>query len=152
MSEYPECEKVENVSEISNVIGEFLDWLRYTKKVQLMVFHKHTGACYELHDCELDPRNCRDENGKELHPWTSPEARKERCKKPKPKRICGFSERPGRSYHGLEPLRTGMEELLAEYFNIDLRKVEREKKAMLEALRKPRDDLKDIYAKEEEKA
>ena len=45
-----------------------------------------------------------------------------------------------------------MEELLAEYFHIDLRKVEREKKAMLEALREPREDLKDIYAKEEEEA
>lgn len=76
--ECPECEKLTRVSEESNKIGNFLDWLA-EKNIVL--------AIYETRD-EL-----------------------------------------------LYPLRKSFEKLLAEYFEIDLNKVEQERRALLDWLR-----------------
>jgi hypothetical protein len=42
---------------------------------------------------------------------------------------CGYDERSD------EPVFTGTEELLAEFFNIDLKKLEQEKRTMLETMK-----------------
>ena len=76
--ECPECDKLSAVAEESQKIGEFLEWLHYTK---------------ELLICD------RDDAGTYYRYIISPE------------------------------------ELLAEYFEIDLQKVEQEKQALLQWLR-----------------
>lgn len=78
--ETPECDKLSAITERSQVIGEFLDWLQHERSVEL---------------CERD------------------------CLSDK-LMMCSSS----------------IEQLLAEYFEIDLEKVEQEKRAILDELRK----------------
>ena len=77
VGKYPECEKLKAVSDKSQEIGAFLDWLQSQKKVVL--------ATYLPTD-------------------------------------------------DLMPMRFSMEELLAEYYEVDLKKVEKERRAILKAL------------------
>lgn len=74
---YPECEKLQAVSEKSQCISEFIEWLETTKNVQLS------------------------QNVDDYYRW----------------------------------LDTPIDQLTAEFFNIDLNKVERERKHMLERCR-----------------
>jgi hypothetical protein len=80
MAVYPEHEKLAKVSDRSQVIGEFLDWLRNDQGIVL--------AEYGPNDVDLFPAR-----------------------------------------------RHTIEDWLALYFKIDLAKIEREKRAMLEAIR-----------------
>ncbi len=80
MSAYPEHDRMAAISDKSQIIGEFLEWLNYTKGIHL---------------CEQTP----DMND---HWWTVDE----------------------------DP-----EKLLAEFFSIDLTKIEAEKRAMLAEVR-----------------
>ena len=82
MNKYPEHEKMKKVQNDSQIIGEFLDWLR-------------------------------GEKGFSIASWTGNE---------------GFER--------LTPIRKTTEELLAQYFEIDLRKVEQEKILILSEFRK----------------
>ena len=77
MSKYPECNKMLEVQDQSQTIGEFLDWL--------------------LHD-----------KGAEIAEWRGDQ---------------------------LFPMRGSIESLLAEFFEIDLEKVEKERRAILEEMR-----------------
>jgi hypothetical protein len=77
----PELEKMDAVKGKSQIIGEFLDWLRHAKQVEL-------------------------------------------CK------YRDMSEDDSRLF----PINTSIEMLLAEYFNIDLRKAEEERRSILEKL------------------
>lgn len=81
---YPEHEKLEKVQEVSQRIGEFLEWLG-------------DGGM----------------------------------------RICEFQEGPMRSptEGAYWPIRDGITEILARYFDIDMNKIESEKQAMLQAVR-----------------
>lgn len=88
MSDYPECEKRAAVSETSQKIGEFLDWL--------------------LNDGLVE---------------ASPPSLKER-----PRGVTLAYLEPGKR---LVPLGWPIEHLLAAYFEIDLNKVEEEKRAIL---------------------
>lgn len=74
MSKYPECDKMKEVSEKSQAIGEFIEWLGYEKNIYLM------------HEDET-------------------------------------------------PVRMSMEVMLAEFYNIDLKKVEQERQQMLDEIR-----------------
>lgn len=85
---YPECEKLKEVSEDSNKIGAFLDWLMYDKGIVLS--KEYEGEC-------------------------------EHCE---------------RSIDQLFPIDVNIEQLLADYFEIDLYKVEEERRKMLEILKK----------------
>jgi hypothetical protein len=77
----PECDKLLAVSDKSQTLADFLEWLRHDRRPSLVL-------------CELDEP--RDE---------------------------------------FYPSRLGIEQLLAEYFHIDLNKVEDERRALLEAIR-----------------
>ncbi len=79
MKEYPECAKLKSVSETSQVIGEFLDWLEHEEEIVFCLRGERTEMLYEKHL----PR----------------------------------------------------EKTLAKFFGIDLRKVETERRAMLEDIR-----------------
>ena len=84
MSDYPECEKLKAVSDKSQVVGEFLEWLQYEKEFMIA---KHVEN--------------EDEDGADY----------------------------------LAPMHINTERLLAEFFDIDMDKVETERRAMLESIR-----------------
>lgn len=92
----PECDRLTQVRDQSQPIGEFLDWLRNEKGWELCYRHKHTGLCY-------------DEDGN---------------------KACGYRE------HDMCPAHYQTETLLAEFFEIDLKKVEAERLAVLRHVRK----------------
>ena len=81
---YPECEKLAAVSDKSQAIGAFLEWLRETKE-------------YEIAKWDTDDR-------------------------------LGIDK--------LSPVHYSIESLLAEYFEIDMNKVEKERQQILEDVRK----------------
>jgi hypothetical protein len=86
-NEYPECEKMHKVSETSNQIGYFIDWLRGTKEIVFSKWYLNEDGDPEENDILL-------------------------------------------------PEFPDMEKLLAEFFNIDLNKVEAERCVMLDEIRK----------------
>ena len=89
--EYPECEKIAEVSEELNKIGRFLNWLKMEKGFVL-------GEYYKVDE------------------------------------IDDISD-----YGDLEevifPVHTSTDKLLAEYYDIDMNKVEEERREMLEDIR-----------------
>lgn len=91
----PELDKMKAVHDRSQVVGEFLEWLKHTKNCTIAVAHKHTEHCYD-------------------GPGRAPN--------------CGLFKGQ------YDPLYTGTEALLAEFFEIDLEKVEEERRAILEHL------------------
>lgn len=80
---YPECEKLAAVKDKSQIVGEFIDWLRHEKGFDI---------------CEPDTNNDGEE---EYYPVTA-----------------------------------SVEKLLAEFFDIDLDKVEKERRKILADLGK----------------
>lgn len=90
----PELDKMLAVKDKSQVIGEFLDWLR-NEGVLLTTCHSHTAEC-------------EDDEG----------------------RICGLND------YEHEELTLSIEQLLAKYFEINLRTIERERAMLLEHTRK----------------
>lgn len=96
-TKYPECEKLHAVHEESQKIGEFIEWLRYDKGIQL-------GKYYTVDELnEADP---------------------------------GMEYQSGEFIAVYDPIN----KLLAEYFEIDLDKVEEERRQILEELRKANDE------------
>lgn len=91
MGKYPELEKVEQIQDKSQPVGEFLEWLTTERGIVLAQYHKHTEKCYGI-----------DEFYK-----------------------CGFND------DLLYPCRIGIEKLLAEFFHIDLDKVEMERRQLI---------------------
>lgn len=101
-----ECDKMLEVSPKSQAIGEFIDWLQTEKGWVFAKKHGHSDGCRTLGDAGP--------NG-DLPRATI--------------QICGL--RTGEYI----PTSFRIEELLAEFFGIDLAKVETEKRAMLEEAR-----------------
>ena len=91
MAEYPEHEKMREVVDRSQSIGEFLDWLRDEKGIALCKWQDTIHHSEEMGDY-------------------TPE--------------------------GYYVVKDGPEKLLADFFDIDLDKIEKEKQAMLDALQK----------------
>ena len=90
---YPEHEKLKSVQEKSQAIGEFMEWLRYTKKYTIAKWYK---SQWDADDEEETDR--------------------------------------------LMPEFPSIEKLLAEYYGIDLNKIEEEKRAMLDEIRRHNKD------------
>ena len=112
MSAYPEHEKMRAVVERSQTVGSFIEWLRDEKHVWFM----HHVSWQDTLECPcLEHRDPYDSAA-----WC------ERCKN---------TGRYTRSGSGEAPFHFSIEELLAEFFEIDLRKIETEKRAMLASLR-----------------
>lgn len=126
---YPEHEKLRAArTELSTEhIGAFLDWM-WEQKIQLSrwegfdgvpcpytgtpkadVPRDDEGCCA---GCGLGPINGKNAKLPFVHAWVEPPC------------------------HGYQPLHTSTEALLAEYAGIDLKKIDAEKRAMLDALRK----------------
>ena len=112
MVEYPEHNKLHAVRDRSEAIGEFLEWLR-GQRVNLMVWRE---------DIE-DTMPCSNWNciGGEV--------------RGKP---CPFCNGTGQTTYMRKewwPLGKTIEGILAEYFDVDLDKLEAEKRAMLDGIR-----------------
>lgn len=98
MTEYPEHEKLKAVSDHSQAIGAFLEWL------PTINVHLASQACPHGHE---DPTTCEDSK------W---------CRR-------------GENDLTLWPSHHTVTRLLARYFEVDLDRLEAEKRDMLEALR-----------------
>jgi hypothetical protein len=90
----PELDKLKQVQEVSQKIGEFIVWLNSDKKIVLATWHKEVDECDETQP---------DEGVNVLWPEPMGDA--------------------------------AIDKLLAEYFHIDLNKVEQEKRAILDEFR-----------------
>lgn len=86
----PEHERLSEIKDRSQAIGEFLEWMQTTKRIRLATSHVHTDDCSKW--CERE----------------------------------------------FEVFTPSTEKLLAEYFEIDLNKLELEKRRMLAEIRKDR--------------
>ncbi|KKL98187.1 hypothetical protein LCGC14_1826900 [marine sediment metagenome] len=127
MTEYPEIEKMRAIQEKSQAIGEFLDWLGSEEAysdiagptgISLMVFQPVPKKWPKGDDGFTIPLEQFDD---EL--WASFE----------PDEIT-------RSEYRAYPPMLNIEKLLAKFFEIDLVKVEAEKREILLAARKEQDD------------
>ena len=117
-SSYPEHDKLNEIRDRSQSIGEFLEWIQ-EKGVSLASYHKHSDGCYVEHGPVVDVDDCR---------WARlGDPLSGKCHhKPSQKMLdCGCSEQVLYSYS------YGMERLLAEFFEIDPVKLEAEKRAIL---------------------
>lgn len=93
MADTPELDKMMEVRETSQAIGEFLDWL-YNSGYRIAQWHDHWDNGLDFDDVE-------------------------------------YEEQPA----GWYPVPRRIEEWLAEYFEIDLDKVEKERRAILDEFR-----------------
>lgn len=98
---YPECDKLERVSDESQNIGEFIDWLHNEKGYCIANTHAHQEGCFARPEFD-------DDDDAE----------------------CGYKE------DELQPIHLTIEKLLAEYFDVDMDKVEKERRKIIEDLRK----------------
>ena len=85
---YPEHEKMKEVQEDSQIIGEFLEWLK--SEYELCIFREGIDNCLACEE-EID---------------------------------------------GYIPVSLKIEKILADYYDIDLDKIEKEKRQMLEEIKK----------------
>lgn len=105
---YPECEKLASVRPQSDVVGEFLDWLSHKKKLSLCKYY----------DKEDPPFIDKDTGA--------------------PSTLFSNDSMANPEFQsiGYYPYHYQIEQLLAEFFEIDLKKVEKERRQMLEDARK----------------
>lgn len=125
MSDYPEHEKLSVVKDKSQAIGEFLDWLS-EQQVRLARYEDaaHSDAPRDLivgRTPDGQPIFVNDETGEESQYIRSYQRRED----------SDYWYKPG----GFYPINERIEAILAEYFEIDLNKIESEKRAMLDELR-----------------
>jgi hypothetical protein len=122
----PELNKMSKVQEKSKVIGEFLDWLHSTKRVQFAEYHKHGVKCegWDKQKRAVVPAyewRCDEEHRHSAFGMYGCERR----------RISGCDLPEGE----LTPcVGMGIEALLAQYFKINTKKAEEERRALLASL------------------
>lgn len=107
---YPEHEKLAKVRDESQSIGEFLEWLS-EKGIRLAAYHTHNEGCVnpDWHEGVNDGKDWLDDDHVE-------------------KIVCGGRE------NELVPIHYDTQKLLAEFFGIDLNRLEQEKRTMLQHL------------------
>lgn len=101
---YPECEKLAEVADLSNKIGEFIDWLR-GQDIELAKWQDGITDATRIADAFRTAAGKGDPD---------------------------IDKKPDQGYF---PIRESTDSLLARFFQIDLRKVEAERRAMLESIR-----------------
>jgi hypothetical protein len=118
---YPEHEKLSAISELSQAIGEFIETSPYT----LCTLREAGDNGEQPYVWQRDEEWRRDRGIKRRHPLRSDYLR-------------GWADtNPAFESWRTEfvPVGRPINELLADYFGIDLRKIEQEKRAMLDAMR-----------------
>lgn len=131
--EAPECERLHEVHEQSQAIGEFLDWYAQQgwQRMRWATFTDDTPCEYEVRKKVTETKWVRVEcdGGKLTRRHSYEDIWQEDCPR------CGGT--------GLVPVERqdwamdnrSLNTILAEYFNIDLAKVDRERKAILDMIR-----------------
>ena len=104
----PELDRMSKVKDKSQIVGEFMDWLRDTKGLTFAKYHEHGDDCWALHEHD---------------DLCIPKCKAER------EMTCGVSE------ERLLPYTLNMERVLAEFFDINLDRAEKEKRSILEHIR-----------------
>jgi len=136
---YPELEKMRKVSEESQIIGEFIDWLMYEKKIQFYRTHEHTDACRAPHD-HSQWQECRYlipaiSGGRHVRfdMLTSDEERIKKCVfgPDQIDLVCEYPKEPTSNPNGLEWVTTDAEHLIADFFGIDMKEVDKERRKLL---------------------
>lgn len=127
MSAYPEHDKLHAVVDKSQAIGEFLEWLRAPEEYDGKGAHLHVWKEWEEDDlCAFYSSGLGSCDGRGKIGFGR---NKENCPK------CGGTGLVPRSREGWVPLGIPTTKLLAEFFEIDLNKLEDEKQAILDAQR-----------------
>lgn len=129
--ETPECDRMHAVVEDSQKLGEFLDWLakeglwlcELQREIEETCSYKETGL-YDIKRCE---------EGRWMHHHGRRKTEVDDLGE------CPHCHGTGYAIHTLLdprfiPQPAGTEDLLARYFNIDLDKVEQERRAILKVL------------------
>lgn len=120
MSTYPEHEKQHKIVEQSQAIGEFLDFAPYT-----LCEHREAG-----------------DNGEPEYIWTQRALGTMPERRDWNPRLHDYID--GRALHNPDyeswdedyvPVMKSISQILADYFGIDQKKIEKEKRAMLDAIR-----------------
>jgi hypothetical protein len=111
--EYPECEKMSAVGTEHNALMEFAEWLE-DKGITLAHPHTHGESCYIDHDHKFaDGANCS----------VMGECRVTRDK------ICGYQK------DELALVYCKFEDMVMDFLGIDQKKLDEERRAMLEKMR-----------------
>jgi hypothetical protein len=124
----PTLEKMAAVRETSQGIGEFLDWLHESQSLHLMAYRTD----------QIDTRPCPGDGG-----WLGDPCDDGVMYLGKPnERDCTNCD--GKGYievkvEGWVEDPRSIEQLLADYFEIDLKAVEKERRALLEEIRRAQD-------------
>jgi len=111
---YPEHEKLSNCREKSQAIGEFCEWLQSEKGIFLAQRHKHNDDCWGTVEVEV-PLALGGTYGQT---------------RPSRQLTCGYNESQ------LRHICVRLEDLLAGFFDIDPRKLEQEKRDILDECRR----------------
>ena len=104
---YPEHEKLQKVKDQSQTIGAFLEWLN-EREMHLCKYYKERGGLF-----------INSKTGKPTHMFDN-----------------NAIDNPDHLSEGYYPEMVTIENLLSEYFEIDLNILEQEKRQMLDNLRK----------------
>ena len=132
--ETPECEKLVKVQDKSNTIGGFLDWMQSERKICLHIWHK-------LEEDEYGQPVYRNREGQIVDDWSppydSPMITARRHEYERRQEEEGIEQRyvPDPGGDKCFPFTGSIESLLAEYYKIDLKKVEKEKQGLLREIR-----------------
>ncbi len=108
MSQTPECDKLANQDKEHRTLIDFMEWLQ-EQGIQLGKFHKHKEDCYTPHTHD---KAC-------FHGCTI-----------KRNKICGYHE------DELAGLTRKSENLIMDFLDIDLIKLDKERRDMLDQMRK----------------
>lgn len=123
---YPEHEKRSGILEKSQAIGEFLDWIgEQGYRLQKWVVQDEDGPCPGTiwHECDGGREMRVPVDGGE--PYTTAN----RCQK------CNGTGTYIAHFEGEVGLQRSIESVLAEFFGIDLKVIEQERRAMIESMR-----------------
>lgn len=116
MDDYPEHQKLEKIQHLSQACYDFMEWLG-EQGIWLAEYDKRSDACRV---CDHDTPH-REQHGA----W-------HRCEEEE----CGCEDHDRGNPNLLYPTSRRREALLADHFGIDLKVLEQEKRAMLDALRR----------------
>jgi len=129
MPDTPELDKMSEAKEYSQKIGEFLDWLVSEKHIVFSRYHQHVAHCFTLGMTKTQFREAYKGKRKGTLGIMTPKAKAHEL-------VAGrFDDAKCCMHEGeLVPEQVQIERTLAEFFEIDLDKVERERRAILDAL------------------
>lgn len=111
---YPEHQKLRAVVDKSQCVHDFLEWLQ-EQGIVLAKRHEHTEGCYGTHNCKEDPSECS------LYGECRRRGKKVLRCGCHTDELYDHTERP--------------DKIIARYFEIDLKRLDDEKREMLEECR-----------------